>query len=296
MERIPIICDISFSRLVYGMWRLADDADTSVARVEAKINACLEQGVTTFDQADIYGAYTAEGILGKVLEASPRLRDQMEIVTKTNIVAPIGMHTDKPVKYYDTSREYMTGAVDRSLREMRIDHIDLLLVHRQDPLLNPQETGEALDDLVKTGKVRSVGVSNFRPWDWNLLQSAMSTPLAANQIELSLAQIAPFTNGDIAFHQQHGHPIMAWSPLGGGSLMTGDSKTGRRLRKVAAEQGVDPAAVAIAFLLRHPAKVLPVAGTNHLDRIRQISTAFTVELDRPTWFWLYEAALGNEVP
>lgn len=296
MDRVSLTDDLSFSRLVYGMWRLADDADTSVGHVEAKINACLEQGITTFDQADIYGAYTAEGVLGAALKATPSLRDKMEIVTKADIIAPIGMHSDKPVKYYDTSRAYMMGALDRSLLEMGIDHVDLLLVHRQDPLLDHHETGAALDDMVKSGKVRSVGVSNFRPWDWSLLQSAMSTPLVTNQIEISLAEISPFTNGDIAFHQQHDHALMAWSPLGGGSLMTGDSEVGKRLDKVAADQGVDRAAVAIAFLLRHPAKILPVLGTNNLDRIKGISDALKVELDRPTWFWLYEASLGTEVP
>ncbi|OUD08577.1 oxidoreductase [Marivivens niveibacter] len=296
MPRVSIAPDLTFSRLIYGMWRLADDQNTSPAHVEAKINACLDQGITTFDQADIYGGYTAEDVLGAALSANPSLRDKIEIVTKCDIVAPVGRYADAPVKYYDTSRDHILKSVDLSLQAMNIDHIDLLLIHRPDPLMDHNETGQALDDIVASGKVRAVGVSNFRPWDWNLLQSAMKTPLVTNQIEVSLSAIAPFTNGDIAFHQQHGQPIMAWSPLGGGALMTGQGQLAERLDDIAAEFGVDRAAVAVAFLLRHPANILPVLGTNTLSRIATISDALKVELDRPTWFALYESALGQEVP
>lgn len=296
MPRINLSPDLSFSRLVYGMWRLADDENTSPAHVEAKIQRCLEQGITTFDQADIYGGYVAEDVLGAALRANPALRGQMEIVTKCDIVAPVGRYADAPLKYYDTSRAHIEKSVDLSLAAMGIEQIDLLLIHRPDPLMDHAETGAALDDIVKSGKVRAVGVSNFRPWDWELLQSAMSTPLATNQIEISLSEISPFTNGDLAFHQKHAHPIMAWSPLGGGTLLKDAGLLGQRLDKIAAEQGVDRAAVAVAFLLRHPAKILPVLGTNNLDRISAISDALKVALDRPTWFGLYEAALGNEVP
>ena len=296
MERVSITSDLSFSRLVYGMWRIKGAADSSPAHVVAKIDACLEQGITTFDQADIYGDYGAEQVLGDALRSNPGLRDKMEIVTKCDIVAPIGYFSDKPVKYYDTSRAHIETQIDRSLAAMGIEQIDLLLIHRPDPLMDQHETGAALDDAVKSGKVRSVGVSNFRPWDWNLLQSAMTNTLVTNQIEISLAEISPFTNGDIAFHQQHGHPMMAWSPLGGGGLMTGQSDVATRLDAIAAEQGIDRAAVAIAFLLRHPSKILPVLGTNNLSRIASISDACKVDLSREQWFGLYEAALGNEVP
>ena len=296
MERIEIAPGLSLSRLVYGMWRLGDDSDTSTAHVEAKINACLEQGITTFDQADIYGGYAAEGILGQAIKANPALRTQMEIVTKCDIVAPMGRYADKRVKYYDTSRAHILSSVDTSLQEMAVDHIDLLLIHRPDPLMDHRETGAALDEVVASGKVRAVGVSNFRPWDWELLQSAMKTPLATNQIEISLSEIRPFTNGDLAFHQRQDHPLMAWSPLGGGGLMTSSGGVADRLDTIASQQGVDRAAVAIAFLLRHPAQILPVLGTNNLDRIKRASDALKVDLDRETWFSLYEAALGQEVP
>jgi len=188
------------------------------------------------------------------------------------------------------------ASVDHSLRLMGIDHIDLLLIHRPDPLMDHLETGAALDELVRAGKVRAVGVSNFRPWDWELLQSAMKVPLVTNQIELSLQAHQPFTNGDLAFHQRQSQPVMAWSPLGGGALMAGANQAlSDTLARLAAENGVDRAAVAVAWLLAHPARILPVMGTNTLDRIATLSDAFKVRMDRETWFELYTAALGHEV-
>lgn len=296
MNRVTLPGDISLSRIVYGMWRIGDDADTSAAHVRAKIEACLEQGITTIDQADIYGGYTAEAILGDCFRANPGLRDRVEIVTKCDIVAPAGRYSEARVKHYDTSAAHITQSIEHSLTDLGTDRIDLLLIHRPDPLMDHHETGRALDDAVKSGKVGAVGVSNFRPWDWSLLQSAMNTPLATNQIELSLNAHAAFTNGDIAHLQQHGIPPMAWSPLGGGALFAESGETLRTLmRRIAEENDADEASVAIAWLLAHPVGILPVMGTNRIDRIRLFSDAFKVNMDRQTWFELYTAALGHEV-
>jgi len=299
MERVTLNEHLDMSRLVYGMWRLGDDVDTSPAHVEAKIQACLDQGITSFDQADIYGGYAAEAVLGGALRANPGLRNRMEIVTKCDIVAPVGRHSGATVKHYDTSRAHIEASVEASLRDMAIDHIDLLLIHRPDPFMNHDETGAALDALVAQGKVRAVGVSNFRPHDFTLLQSAMETQLVTNQIEISLSRPESFVNGDIAFLQERRLPPMAWSPLGGGGLMTGKSGHGAlrtALADLAHRQGLEMSAVAVAWLLAHPARILPVMGTNNLDRIRALSDAWQVEMDRQTWFELYTRALGHEVP
>ena len=293
MDRVTLNESVNFSRIVYGMWRLGDDTDTSADHVRNKIAACLDQGITTMDQADIYGGYEAEEVLGNAL--TPDIRNKIELVTKCDIVAPVGRYASAPVKYYDTSRAHIEASVEHSLRLMKTDHIDLLLIHRPDPMMDHNETGAALDDLVASGKVRAVGVSNFRPWDWTLLQSAMKNQLVTNQIEISLAELAPFTNGDLAFHQQHGQPVMAWSPLGGGSLMDPDSAVGKVADALGAAAGVDRAAVAVAFLLAHPASILPVMGTNNINRIKTISDALKVSLSREDWFQLYTAALGHEV-
>jgi len=292
MDRINLTKDLSFSRIVYGMWRLGDDTDTSAAHVTAKIEACLDQGITTMDQADIYGGYMAEEIMGAAM--TPALRNKIEIVTKCDIVAPAGRYADAPGKYYDTSRDYIAASVDHSLRLMKIDHIDVLLIHRPDPLMNHHETGAALDEMVASGKVRAVGVSNFRPWDWSLLQSAMKNKLVTNQIEMSVTHHDPFTNGDLAHLQELGVAPMAWSPLGGGSLFM-NGPVMDVLKKVGDAQGVDGSAVAVAWLLAHPANILPVMGTNNLDRIKKIGDAAKVKIDRPTWYEIYTAALGHEV-
>lgn len=287
---------VDMSRIVYGMWRLGDDEDTSVGHVQAKVEACLAQGITTMDQADIYGGYAAEALLGAALKAAPALRNQIEIVTKCDIVAPMGLHADKRVKHYDTSAEYISTSVDNSLKLMNIDVVDLLLIHRPDPLMDHHETGKCLDALVASGKVRAVGTSNFRPWDWELMQSAMSTPLATNQIEASVLCHAPFTNGDVAFHQRQAQPIMAWSPLAGGTLFGSEgAEVLTVLERIGAQHGVGADAVAVAWLLKHPAQILPVMGTNNLNRIKGLSDALKVKIDRQDWYEIYTAALGHEV-
>jgi len=295
MERISLNKEVSLSRIVYGMWRLGDDENTSPEHVRAKIDASLDQGITSFDQADIYGGYEAEEILGNALSGSA-LRNKMEIVTKCDIIAPVGRYADARVKYYDTSRAHIMASVDHSLRLMGIDYIDLLLIHRPDPLMDHNETGSALDEVIASGKVRSVGVSNFRPYDWELLQSAMKNQLVTNQIELSVLAHDSFVNGDVAFHQRIGTPLMAWSPLAGGALFSGDHPdVMSALSNVASQNNVDETAVAIAWLLAHPSRILPVLGTNSLERIKGMSAALDVKMDRQTWYEIYTASLGREV-
>lgn len=294
MQRVDLQEGLSFSRIVYGMWRLGDDADTSPTHVRAKIDACLAQGITTLDQADIYGGYEAEAILGAAM--TPDLRKEVEIVTKCDIVAPVGRYADASVKHYDTSRAHIMASVEHSLRLMKIEQIDLLLIHRPDPMMDHRETGTALDEVVASGKVRAVGVSNFKLHDWTLLQSAMKTPLVTNQIELSLSAVEGFTNGDLAFLQERDVVPMAWSPLGGGALMSSNGALTTVMDRIAANQGVDRAAVAVAWLLAHPAGILPVMGTNTIERIKGFSRAFDVDMTRQLWFELYTAALGKEVP
>ena len=179
---------------------------------------------------------------------------------------------------------------------MHTEQLDLLLIHRPDPLMDHRETGAALDALVASGKVRAVGVSNFRPYDWDLLQSGMATRLVSNQIELSLKAHAAFTNGDIAHLQRLGVAPMAWSPLAGGQLLAeAPEELRKRMAELGAAQGVEWSAVAVAWLLRHPARIMPVLGTNNLARIATLSDCTRVEMDRQTWFELYSLALGHEV-
>lgn len=297
MERLELDLDLTFSRLIYGMWRLADDDNRDVAHVRAKVDACLEQGITTFDQADIYGDYESEAVFGTVLKDAPELRDQMEIISKCGIKLLSDKWPDTTVKHYDTSAQHIIKSVENSLQHMHIEHLDLLLIHRPDPFMDFEDTGPALDALVDSGKVKAVGVSNFKKSDWSSLQSCMENQLIANQIEISLLETSCFTNGDINDIVSDGMTPMAWSPLAGGALFQPEhADLLKKLEVLGADFGVDATAVAIAWLLAHPSKIMPVLGTNNIERIRKLSDAMSVDIDRQTWFELYELANGHEVP
>ncbi len=299
MPRVELKSDLSLSRLAYGVWRLSEATDTSAPAVAARIQACLDQGITTFDHADIYGGYSCEALFGAALRAQPGLKAHMEIVTKCDIMLLSGQRPDNRVKHYDTSSAHVQASVERSLQNIGVDAIDLLLIHRPDPLMDHHALGACLDGLIQSGKVRAAGVSNFMPWDLDLLQSAMKNRLLTNQIEISLMQTRGFVDGQIAHAQRLGLPVMAWSPLGGGRLF-GQEAAALRLRpalqRIAAAHGVDETAVAIAWLLHHPARIIPVLGTNDMQRIARMQDALRVTLDRQTWFELYSLANGVEVP
>ena len=302
-NRITLPNGRSLSRIAYGVWRLNESADTSIQANLARIDVCLAQGITTFDHADIYGDYACEKLFGQAIKARPELKNQIEIVTKTDIMLLSNKWPNTRVKHYDTSAAHVQASVDRSLQNIGVDVIDLLLIHRPDPLMDADELGQCLDKLVNTGKVRGVGVSNFMPWDIDLLQSRMQHKLQAQQIEISLLHTAPFINGQMAHAQQHQMPVMAWSPLGGGRLHaqantpgTAAARLSDRLATLAQAAGTDATAVAVAWLLHHPARILPVMGSNQLERIGRFAEAARVPMDRQTWFDLYELANGHEVP
>lgn len=300
MQRLSIPkTDYSFSRMVYGVWRLADDSNRSVSHVRAKIDAALAEGITTFDHADIYGNYECEAVFGQALAADPGLRKEIELVSKCDIKLMGDKSPDRRVNHYDTSAAHIRQSVDNSLRHLHTDHLDTLLIHRPDPLMNPAETGAVLDELIGAGKIRSAGVSNFRPDDWRLLQKHMTHPLVINQIEMSVLHTELFTSGDLSALQLDDMAVMAWSPLAGGRLFTDDAAALRvrpLLEKLADEQSTRVDCVAFAWLLKHPANIMPVVGTNNLERIQGLGQAMDVEMDRETWFEIYVAANGQPVP
>jgi predicted oxidoreductase len=301
--RITLPNGRSLSRMAYGVWRLSEADDSSVSANLARIETCLAQGITTFDHADIYGNYSCEALFGQAIKAQPSLKDRIEIVTKTDIMLLSDQWPGSRVKHYDTSAAHVTASVERSLSRIGVDVIDLLLVHRPDPLMDAQALGACLDGLIDSGKLRGVGVSNFMPWDVDLLQSCMKHKLQTNQIELSLLNTAPFINGQLAHAQQHRMPVMAWSPLGGGRLHSQANTTGTaatrlapKLAELAQAAGTDTTAVAMAWLMHHPVQVLPVMGSNQMERIARFGDAARVPMDRQTWYELYELANGLEVP
>ena len=294
-----ILDDLTLSPLVYGVWRLADDPDTSVKHTSAKIDACLQQGISSFDHADIYGDYQCEQLFGKALASSPQLRSQMQLISKCNIAIPSPKFAQRRVKHYDTSTQYIHHSVETSLKNLHTDHLDLLMLHRPDPFMDAAQTGAALDQLVNSGKVRAIGVSNFMPVDWQLLQKHMQHKIAVNQIEISLLQATCFSDGTLASMQVDDITAMAWSPLAAGQLFNGDAAAVRLkplLERLAEQHQCRKEHIAIAWLLAHPAGIIPVLGTNNLQRIQSLAKANSVQLDRESWFELYSAAAGCEVP
>lgn len=293
----------TLSRMAYGVWRLSEAQDHSVNANLARIDACLAQGITTFDHADIYGDYRCEALFGEAIKSRPSLKSQIEIVTKTDIMLLSSQWPNTRVKHYDTSAAHVTASVERSLSHIGVDVIDLLLIHRPDPLMNAQDLGACLDSLIDSGKLRGVGVSNFMPWDVDLLQSCMKHKLQTNQLEVSLLHTAPFINGQLAHAQQHHMPVMAWSPLGGGRLHaqagtpgTAAARLAPKLAELALAAGTDATAVAMAWLMHHPVGILPVMGSNQIERISSFGEAARVPMDRQTWYEIHELANGHEVP
>lgn len=289
----------AFSRIVYGAWRMNDGTGSTPAQALEQIELCLDQGITTFDHADIYGNYSCEQLFGDALRLKPALKSRMQLVSKCDIMLLSDKFPERRVKYYDTSAAHIEASVDSSLRKLGVEHLDVLLIHRPDPFMDAAETGDCLDRLVQAGKIGAAGVSNFKAWDWNLLQSFMKTPLVTQQLEISLLERTVFLDGTLAQCQQNKVHPMAWSPLAGGNLF-GQSAAALRvqpaLQRLANAFGVAPDAVAVAWLLAHPAGILPVMGTNHPARIRALSDAWRVKMDRETWFELWTLATGQEVP
>ena len=290
---------LSYSRLVYGVWRLADDADVSVSHVRAKIDAALAEGMTTFDHADIYGDYECEALFGKALAEDGNLREQMQLVSKCDIALISDKFPARRVKYYDTSADYIRSSVENSLRHLHTDRLDTLLIHRPDPLMDAAETGKVLDDLIDSGKILSAGVSNFRPESWRLLQKHMTHKLVVNQIEISVLHREAFINDDLSALQLDDMAVMAWSPLAGGRLFADDAAAQRvrpLLQAIAEQNDTRIDVVALAWLIQHPAQIMPVVGTNNLQRIKGLGKALDLFMDRETWFEIWTAAAGHEVP
>lgn len=287
------------SRLSWGVWRAQKGDETNTpAKLATFVEACAEVGVTTFDLADIYGNYEIEGLFGAALRERPTLRNRIEIVSKFGVC---NVGTGRPahrVKHYNCSRAHIEATVENSLKEIGNDRLDLLLVHRPDYLAPAEETARALEALVAAGKVRSVGVSNHTPSQVSLLQSKLSLPIVTNQIELSVLARAAFSDGTLAQAQETGASPMIWSPLGGGRLFDETNEAMRPVRDalgaVAARRGTaDIAAVAIAWLLALPSRPVPVLGSTRIARIRELSKAAAIELDRWDWYQILEAAQGR---
>lgn len=285
------------SPIVAGCWRMAEWGFDVASRVRW-IEDALALGVSAFDHADVYGDYRAEAMFGEALAAAPGLRDRLRLVTKCGIKLVSAQRPAHRVKSYDTSHAHVVASVEASLRALRTDRIDLLLIHRPDALMDPAALARTFEALKAAGKVLHVGVSNHAPSQLALLQRFHA--LAAHQVEFSPLQPAALDDGTLDQCLMLGLRPMAWSPLGGGRLFASDAAAAVRLRdalaSLGARHGVSPSTLAYAWILRHPSAPLPVTGSGRSDRLREAVDALALELPAEDWYAVLEAARGAPVP
>jgi len=307
MKTIPIGgSPLVSSSLAYGCWRIAErDAAPGSGRRAAL--AAVDAGYTLFDHADIYCDGEAERVFGQVLKEVAGLRERVVLATKSGIRKRGDPNPDSPYRY-DFSAEYILRSCEGSLRRLGVETIDLYQLHRPDYLMDPDEVAGAFVKLRDAGKVREFGVSNFNPAQVVALQRACPMPLRANQVEISLANLSRFEDGTLDHCLAEKIAPMAWSPLAGGLLGDGPRRilTSQEAYKPAAVvaaldalakvRGTVRTVVALAWLLRHPSRIIPIVGSTEPERIRQAAAADAFELSREEWYRLLDAARGNKLP
>lgn len=282
------------SPIAWGMWRFSN---ATVAEGRALVEAAFEAGVTLFDTADIYGFDGAGGfgdaerLLGHVFAEAPALRDRMVLATKGGITPPVP---------YDSSNDYLMEALEASLRRLQVDHVDLYQIHRPDVLAHPHDVARTLEAMVSSGKVRAVGVSNYTLAQTRALQAMLSIPLATIQPEFSPLAIEPVDDGSLDLAMEGDLAVLAWSPLGGGRIGAPEDARARAvvaaLDVVADEAGISRAAAAYGWIMAHPARAIPIVGTQNLSRIAEIGEVYKARWTRTRWYQVLVAARGVPLP
>lgn len=277
----------------WGKW----GAEFSTAEYRQMIDHCLANGISSFDHADIYGDYTTEAEFGKALKEDLSLRPQMRLITKCGIQMRADARPGHNIKSYNTSAHHIIASAERSLKNFGTEYLDVLLIHRPDPLLNPAEVAEAVAYLKQQGKILSFGVSNFLPHQVNVL--AAHTEIAINQVEISIMQRDAFTNGILENCMQHGIIPQAWAPLGGGVFTDDNHPRFRSISATASELAIKYDTglneILLAWLHTHPAGIVTVIGTTKIERLLQAKNAAAIRLEREDWFKLLLAATGEDV-
>ncbi|HDL6961831.1 TPA: aldo/keto reductase family oxidoreductase [Yersinia enterocolitica] len=285
-----------FSRMICGYWRLME-WEMTPQQLLAFIEQHIELGITTADHADIYGGYQCEQAFGQALRLKPSLRSKLELVSKCGIAT-----TAKPehaLGHYITDRSHIIESAEQSLTHLHTDYLDLLLIHRPDPLMDADEVAEAFTQLHKSGKVRHFGVSNFSPAQFSLLQSRLPFSLVTNQVEISPLHQPAIVDGTLDACQQLRIKPMAWSCLGGGRLFSDpEFQTLRNeLQTIADEIGAESIEqVVYAWVLRLPSAPLPIMGSGKIERVKTAWASLSLTLTRQQWFRIRRAALGYDVP
>lgn len=296
--------ELESSRLVYGCMRIAGDNSTS-DREKGKraIRAAIDAGYNHFDHADIYGGGACESLFGEVLRESPGLRDGLIVTSKCGIRFAGDPEPGSPQRY-DFSFEHIVGSVEGSLQRLGVDCLDLLLLHRPDYLFSAAEVATALETLVENGKVRHYGVSNFSPSQVRLLRSQCAQAPLVNQVEINIHNVDALLDGTLDQCQQKKITPQAWCPLGGvvypawGNTFTeaDEARIRTEFERQAAFYETEPWMVMLAWLLEHPAGIMPIIGSTRPERIREAVKSLAIDYSREDWYRLLEARNGSEVP
>lgn len=287
---------LELSRIVAGMWRMGEWNMPVEARV-AFIEQCIALGVTSFDHADIYGGYGVEELFGAALRAQPSLRDRIELVSKCGIKLVSKARPGHTIQHYDTSASHIMASAEESLRKLGTDRLDLLLIHRPDPLMEFDEIAAAFTRLKQDGKVLHFGVSNFTRHQFESLNRRIA--LSTNQVEFSPLHTAPMFDETFDGLQDLGIAPMIWSPLGGGRLFDALDERGATLRQaiqdIADRIGQPFCSVVFAWIMRLPCRPIPLTGSGRIAAIREAVLGASFELEREDWFRILRAARGHEV-
>ena len=300
MEKVKLVEGLEFSRIIHGQMRILD-WNMSTQELLKFTEQIMELGMDTFDNADIYGNYSCEDLVGKALALKPGLREKMTIVTKCGIKILSNKFPNQKIQYYDYSFEYIIQEAENSLKNLRTDYIDVLLLHRPSDILNPEDVAKAFGKLRKEGKVHYFGVSNFLSHDVSMLQSYLDEKLVTNQIEISPYRIIHFENGNMNYCLEKRLKPMAYCPMADGRLVVPTDEKSERivnvLKEVAEELNVDGIdKVIYSWLFMHPSKIMPINGSGKIDRIKRTVDALNVKMSIEQWSRIFVASRGVVLP
>jgi predicted oxidoreductase len=300
MNKVNLTTNFGLSRIVHGQMRMGNWKMTS-QELSVLMDELVELGVTSFDHADIYGNYGCEAMLGEVLSLNKNLRSKIEIVTKCGIKLVSDKFPERKIKHFDYSYEHIVTSVNNSLKNLRTDHIDLLLLHRPAPFFDPEAVAETFSVLKRDGKVLHFGVSNFTPGQYEMLNKFTGEKLVTNQVEISPYCLDHFENENLDFFLKEKIKPMAWSPLAGGKLLNPRDEKGARilrtLMEIAEELNVAPVdRIIYAWLLKHPATIIPVVGSGKIERIKHAVEALNLDMSLEQWYKIFIASKGKDMP
>ncbi|MFT5253421.1 MAG: putative oxidoreductase [Flavobacteriales bacterium] len=275
----------------WGVW----DKNLTATEMESMIQICLENKITTFDHADIYGSYTTETDFGKAFASSQIAREKMQLISKCGIQL-IAENRNNIIKHYDYSKEHIIASAERSLTNLKTDYLDVFLLHRPSPLMQADEIAEAVAKLKSEGKIIDFGLSNFTSSQTELIRQ--KTEVSYNQIQFSATNFEPMLDGSLDYMQINNIRPMSWNPLG--CVFRKDIPQTHRLKKLLAtlvsKYGLGSDTLLLSWVLKHPAKVIPIAGTVNVARIQALHKAVALELEKEDWFAIWSESMGKEVP